>query len=201
MAFTFYNSNPDGTLKDPITSGQLGALFSQVTPTEAMSGATTLSKVHIRSSEDVETYIGLEARSAYDHTVFVSANYADAEADLTGSETRYGGLEVVSATATEIIVNEDSNHILVRVGDGLVVENILYPTDSRTDNGDGTITLTSTSDFSPLPTAGGYVTSTFPLTIGSTETLSFWRERIVAPSAVNGGTCTVDILIGKWIEV
>ncbi len=196
--YTYYNSKPDGTIDTQITSGIVGNLFSSVSIAERVSGDDELQKMWIMNDSDSNTYIGIKSYSAYWQNVFVSASDTDTESDLTGSETRYGALKVVSALATAITVTKDAFFTLARVGDTIAVENAPYEIASITDNGDDTLDITATIDYISLPPVGGFITSMFTLDLTTGVAKPFWRERKVIPGSTwSGGSIVVDILIGN----
>lgn len=196
MAYTYYNSKSDGTPDQQITSGQINALFPTLTSQDRLNGVQQFSKMWIQSDQDVTTIFGLNSPGSYGSYIFLSADDNDTESDLTGSETRYGAVEVVSATATEIVVNNDTNYTLIRNGDTIVVAAKAYAVDTITDNGDGTSSVVATSDYVSLPIAGDYITSTFELSLVTATNKSFWREENVEAGAPwYAEYSTADILI------
>ncbi len=198
MAYTFHNSNPDGTINQAIASGQVGALFSSVTTGERLAGDVEFSKVWITSDEDVTTYVGINSYTAYGQSMFVSAAEGDQESDLTGTEDRYGALEVVSAVADYIGVEDDSYNTLMRVGDTIVVKEAPYEIDSIVYDSPGRSRVSAIIDFVTLPVAGEFITSMFTLNTTTAIPKPFWRERIVtAGSNWSGGNVIVDFIIGK----
>ncbi len=195
--YTFYNSKTDGTIDTQISSGIVGNLFSSVTVSERVAGDTEFQKVWLSDDSDSSTYVGISSYSAYGQNVFLSASESDAVGDLTGSETRYGALKVVSALETAVKVTNDPFHTLVRVGDTIVVENAPYEVASITDNGDGTSDIAATIDYVSVPGLGGFITSMFIMSLTTGTPKPFWRERQVATgSNWSGGNVVVDILIG-----
>jgi len=196
MAYTFYKSKVDGTIDTPIVSDEVGALFSTLTSQERIAGDTEFAKMWIMSDVDVTAFIGLNSPSPYSSNVFLAATDTAAEADLTGSELRYGALEVVSCTATDLIVTKNADYDLVRNGDTMVVSAKAYDVDSLTDNGDGTLTIGAANDFSPTPSAGAWVTSIVKITLVTATAKPIWREEKIAPgSAYISQYATADILI------
>ncbi|RLA76697.1 MAG: hypothetical protein DRG30_02205, partial [Epsilonproteobacteria bacterium] len=104
MAYIFHNSKSDGTIDTQISSGT-DTLFSGITVKERLDGDTEFQKVWITSDVDQTIYVGQNYPSNYYYpsAVFVSANEADAEGDLTGGESKYGASKVISATAESIV--------------------------------------------------------------------------------------------------
>ncbi len=198
MAYLFHNSNTDGTIKDEVVSGQLGALFTSVTTGERLAGNTENSKVFITADETTTTYVGINAYNSYNQCVFMSASDSDQESDLTGAELKYGALEITAATNTEITVNEDSIYTLARVGDTMAVDDAPYEIATIVDNLDGTLTITATIIFTTIPAIGSYVTTLFTMPTVQNVPLSFWRQRIVAAGSTwSGSDVVVDLLVGK----
>ena len=198
MAYTYYDSKTDGTIDTEIQSGVTGNLFSSVTVAERISGDDEFKKMWISSDSDLTAYIGINSYTAYGQNIFLSANEADAVGDLTGSETRYGALKVVSATASAIKVTEDEFYTLARVGDIFVVESAPYEIATITDNGDGTIDIVATIDYVALPPADAFVTTMFTLSLTTAVAKPFWCERkITAGASWSGGNVVVDLKIGN----
>ena len=196
MAYTYYNSKPDGTPDQQITSGQVNALFPTLTSQDRLNGVQQFSKLWIQSDQDITAVFGLNSPGHYGSYVFVSANENDTEGDLTGSETKYGAVEVVSATATEIVFKNDTNYTLIRGGDVIIVASKAYTVDTVTDNGDGTSTVTATIDYIALPAAGDYITSTFDLSLVTATSKPIWREeKVQAGAQWYDEYSTADILI------
>ncbi len=196
--YVYYNSLTDGSIDTEIQSGTVGNIFTSVTPSERVSGDEEFQKVWISNDEDSSTYIGLNSYSAYGQNVFLSASESDAVVDLTGSETRYGALKVVSALVTAITVDEDPFYTLFRVGDECIVAGAPYEVATITDNGNGTLDISATIDFTILPSVGTFITSLLilPLTTGTPK--PFWRERkVIAGSNWSGGNIVVDIFVGN----
>ncbi len=196
--YTYYSSKTDGTIDTQITSGVVGNLFSSVTVSERVAGDDELQKMWIMNDADINAYVGINSYSAYWQNVFVSASDTDAEGDLTGSETRYGALKVVSALVTAITVEADAFYTLARVGDTIAVMSAPYEIASITDNGNGTLDIAATIDYVTLPTAGAFITSMFNLALTTGVARPFWRERKVIPgSNWSGSNIVVNILIGN----
>jgi len=196
MAYTFYKSKVDGTIDTQIVSDEIGALFSTLTSQERIAGDMEFAKMWIMSDVDVTAFIGLNSPSPYSSNVFVGATDTDAVGDLTGTEDRYGALEVVSCTATALIVKKNADYDLVRNGDTIVVTAKAYDVNSLVDNGDGTVTLGASNDFSPLPVAGNWITSIVRITLVTATARPIWREEKIAPgSAYVSQYATADILI------
>ena len=198
MAYTLYNSKIDGTPDQIIVSGDLDVALSSVTPAERAAGNTEFVKLWIESDIDVSTVLGLSSYTAYSHNVFLSASDSDIETDLTGAETRYGALKVVSATATSIIIEEDEHYTLVRVGDTIIVEEAPYEIATITDNGDSTLTIDATIDYVAVPAGGDFIASVFSLSLVATTPKSFWYERVIdAGSTWSGAPVVSNIIIGS----
>ena len=196
MAYTYYKAKTDGTVDVQITSGQVNALFSTLTSQERITGNQEFEKFWLSSDADITSFVGLNSPSPYSSNVFLSANEADAVGDLTGSEVRYGALAVVSCTATALVLTKNTDYDLVRNGDTVVVAAKAYELNSLVDNGDGTITVGSAVDFSPVATAGAWVTSMLQLNLTTGTPKPFWREELVAAgSAYVAEYATADILI------
>ncbi len=196
--YTFHNSKTDGTPDQQVTSGQLNAILSPITVTERISGDTENAKIWVTSDSDKLAYLGQMNPSAYSFCTFLSASDNDAEGDLTGSETKYGALEVVSSLVTEIKVNDNANYTLARVGDTLYVKEAPYEIDTITDNGDGTLTIAATIDYVALPTAGEFVTTMFTMSLVTAVAKSFWVRRDVdAGSTWSGADIAVTQKLGS----
>ena len=196
MAYTFYKSKVDGTVDTQIASGQIGALFSTLTSQERIAGNQEFSKMWMSADVDITSFVGLNSPSPYSSNVFLSANDADAVGDLTGNEVRYGALKVVSCTATALVLTKNADYDLVRNGDTVIVNAKAYDLNSLTDNGDGTITVGSASNFSPVATVGAWVTSVVQVNLVTGTPKPFWREeKVAAGSAYVGEYATADILI------
>ena len=195
MAYKFYNSNVDGTKNIEISSGQVGSLFSTLTTTERINGDTEFAKAWIESDVDKTVYIGILDPMPYESTVFLSASDTDAVGDLLGTESRYGAMKVVSATATEIIVT-NSSQIMVRSGDKIMIDGVDYAVATVVDNGT-TSTITTTSSIVTPPVADDYITSMFAITLVANTAKPFWREEIVpATSAFISTTLTASLIVG-----
>ena len=198
MAYTYYNSKTDGTPDQQMTSGLTDALFSTITTAERVAGDQEFRKVWITDSEDSTTYIGQYYPSGYISTVFLSASDSDVEADLTGSEDRYGALEVVSALETAVKVKNNTDYTLVRVGDTIVVDSAPYEVESITDNGDGTSDITATIDYKSVPGVGEWISSLFTMNLITATAKSFWTEEKIPTGATwLGSTETTSLMIGK----
>ena len=196
MAYTYYNSKTDGTPDQQITSGQINALFPTLSSQDRLNGVDQFSKMWIQSDADMTTIFGLNSPGSYGSYIFLSASDDDTESDLTGNELKYGAVKVVSATATEIVFNNDENYTLIRSGEKIVVSGVAYTVDTVTDNGDGTSSVAPTTDLSPLPNAGDYITSTFELSLVTATSKPFWREeKVPAGADYYGEYSTADILI------
>ena len=196
MAYTFYKAKTDGTVDVQITSGQVGALFSTLTSQERIAGDTEFAKVWLSADADITSFVGLNSPSPYSSNVFVSASDTDAVGDLTGTEVRYGALKVVSCTATALILTKNADYDLVRNSDTLIVASKAYDLNSLVDNGDGTITVGSAVNFSPVATVGAWVTSVFQLNLVTGTPKPFWREeKVAAGAAYVSEYATADILI------
>jgi len=196
MSYTYNDSNVDGTIGDAITSGTVGALFTTLTAQERVAGDQEFSKVWITSSASLTAYIGITEPSPYSSNVFVSASDSDAVGDLTGSEDRYGALEVVSCIATLLVVNNNADYTLARVGDTIIVDGSAYEIDTVTDNGDDTSDIEATIDFVSLPSADDWVSTVFSLALTASTAKPFWREeKVVAGASWYGEYATCDILI------
>ena len=196
MAYTFYRSKVDGAIDTAIVSDEVGALFSTLTSQERIAGDDEFSKMWLMSDVDITSFIGLNSPSPYSSCVFASASDADAVGDLTGTEARYGALKVVSCSATALIVTKNTDWDLVRDGDTVVVSAKAYDINGLVDNGDGTVTLSSAVDFSPLPVTGDWVTSIVQINLVTATARPFWREEKIAPgSPYVSEYATADILI------
>lgn len=196
MSYTYYNSKPDGTPDQQITSGQINALFPTLTSQNRLNGITQYSKLWIQSDTDVTSVFGLNSPGSYGSYIFLMPNDSDIEGDITGTETKYGAVEVVSATATAIVFKNDPNYTLIRSGEIIIVSGAAYTVDTVTDNGDGTSTVVGTIDYSVLPNAGNYITSTLQLSLVTATNKSLWREETVEVGAQwYGEYSTADILI------
>ncbi len=193
--YTFHSSKIDGTPDQQITSGQVGSLFDTLDSQERVAGDQDFAKLWITSDTDLSTYVGLSTPMPYTSTIFVSANDNDTEGDLTGSEARYGAMKVVSATVTDIIVN-NSFYVLVRVGDFIIVSSRAYEVGSVTDNGDGTSTIMATIDYAVAPVAGDYITSVLLISLVTAIAKPVWREeKVDAGSDWFGEYATANILL------
>lgn len=196
MSYTYYSSKPDGTPDQQITSGQINALFPTLTSQDRLNGIDQFSKMWIQSDEDVTAVFGLNSPGHYGSYIFLSASDDDIESDLTGSETKYGAVKVVSATETEIVFYNDANYTLIRNGDVIIVAGKAYTVDTVTDKGDGTSGVTATIDYLSLPNAGDYITSTFEISLVTATSKPFWREeKVEAGAQWYGEYSTADILI------
>ena len=196
MAYTFHNAKADGSVDAQITSGQVNSLFTTLTSQERIAGDQEFAKFWLSSDADISSFVGLNAPSPYSSNVFLSANEADAVGDLTGSEVRYGALAVVSCTATALVLTKNTDYELIRDGDTVIVAAKAYDLNSLTDNGDGTITVGSSINFSPVASAGTWVTSVFQMDLTTATPKPFWREELVAAgSAYVAEYATASILI------
>ena len=184
MAYTFYNSKADGTPDAQITSGEVGALFSTLTSQERINGDTEFSKLWIQSDADVTLFIGIKTPSPYTSTLFLSASTdTDTAADITGSETKYGALEVVSVADPDITVKNNPDYVLVRVNDDVIVSGDAYNVTAIVDNGDGTSTITLNRSMAYVPAAGDFVTSVITLNLVTATPGAVWREETVPVGA------------------
>ncbi len=183
MAYTFHNSKVDGTPDQEITSGQLNAVLSEITTAERIAGDTENAKIWITSDNDNTSYFGQLAPTAYSFCTFVSASDNDAEGDLTGSETKYGALQVVSSLATAITVTLNDEYTLARVGDTLYVEAAPYEISVITDNGDGTADIEATIDYVALPSVDTWVTTMLTIALVTATARPFWVQRKIPPGA------------------
>ena len=197
MAYTFHSSKTDGTPDQQVTSGQLNAILSPITVAERLSGNTENAKIWVTSDADKLAYLGQMNPTAYSFCTFLSASDNDTEGDLTGSETKYGALEVVSSLVESIIVKDNANYTLARVGDTLYVKEAPYEIDTITDNGDDTLTITATIDYVSLPNAGEFVTTMFTMNLVTATAKSFWvRRDVEAGSSWSGGNIVITQKIG-----
>lgn len=196
MAYTFYNSKPDGTPDSEITSGQIGALFGTLTSQQRLNGADEFSKLWVQSDTDITAIFGLNAPGYYGSYIFLSANDSDTEADLTGNETKYGAVKVVSATASSVTFENDPNYTLFRSGDKMIVAGKAYTVDTVTDNSDGTSSVSATDSYVSVPSTDDYITSTFELSLVTATSKPVWREE-KTPSGAQwySDYSTADIMI------
>ncbi len=198
MAYTFHNSKVDGTPDQEITSGQLNAVLSEITTAERIAGDTENAKVWITSDNDNTSYFGQLIPSSYSFCTFVSASDNDTEGDLTGSETKYGALQVTASTATAITVTLNPDYTLARVGDTLYVEAAPYEISTITDNGDGTADIKATIDYVILPAVDAWITTMFTISLVTAISKSFWVQRKI-PVGANwtGSTVSVTQKVGN----
>ncbi len=195
--YVFHNSKVDGTPDQEITSGQVNAVLSSVTTAERVAGDTETAKIWITSDSDNTSYFGQMNPSAYSFCTFLSASDDDTEGDLTGSETKFGAMQVVSTTVSAITVKENTDYTLARVGDTLYVAAAPYEIDTITDNGDGTLDISATIDFVTLPIADEWVTTMFTISLVTATAKPFWVQRkIAAGSTWSGGTISMTQKIG-----
>ncbi len=192
MAYIFHNSKPDGTPDQEITSGQLNAVLSEITTAERIAGDTENAKIWITSDSDNTSYFGQLSPTAYSFCTFVSASDSDAEGDLTGSETKYGALQVTASTATAITVTLNDDYTLARAGDTLYVESAPYEISVITDNGDGTADIEATIDYVVQPNVGAWVTTMFTISLVTAVAKPFWIQRKV-PVGSNWTGSTVGV--------
>lgn len=186
----FYNSNTDGTINAQVTSGQVGAFFSTLTVTERLNGDTEFAKIWIESDTTETVYIGV-SEGDYSSFVFVSANEADDETDLTGSEDLFTEYEVISATTTYIVVADDGN---LRVDDYLIINNELYQINTVTDLGGGEYQLDFPS-VSGAISAGDMASTAFSLSLTADTPKPFWAKEVVAAGSPRYSSYTASNLI------
>jgi hypothetical protein len=189
----FYNSNANGTINAQVTSGQVGAFFSSLTTVERLNGDTELAKIWIESDTTETVFIGV-AEGDYDSFLFVSANEADAEGDLLGTEYLYTEYEVISATDTYIIVTDDGN---LRANDYLISNGELYKIDTVTDMLDGTYKLEFAMATGAI-SAGDKVSTAFALNLISDTPKPFWAKEVVSAGSPRYASYTSsNIIVGN----
>lgn len=203
MNFTWYKSNDDGTVGARLTDGGLNELFSEVTKTQQLNGATVLDKAWSEPDSDGEFWLlgGLANNNPMALYWFQSANDNDTESDLTGNEDRYGRALVVSNTDTSFTVEKDPNHTIWRTD--MYVEfsgQALKRISGVTDNGDGTLTIDISTDFSGNDMSGVMVYGLVYINNGTAnQKYPIWYETVVPEGFVNDiGESFTTLLIGEY---
>lgn len=186
----FYNSNTDGTIKDQVASGQLGGFFSTLTVTERLSGDTEFAKIWIESDTTEIVYIGV-SKSSYDSYIFLSANEADDETDLLGTEDLFTEYEVISATTSNIVVEGDGN---LRADDYMIINNELYQINTVTDLGGGEYQLDFPS-VSGAISAGDMASTAFQLSLTAATPKPLWAKEVVPAGSPRYASYTASNLI------
>jgi hypothetical protein len=185
MARKFYNSNSDGTINEEIQSGEIGNVFSLLTTAMRYAGDDKRKKIWIESDTDETVFITIHHTSNYYDCVFVSANDDDSEDDLTGDEDRFGTMTIASISENddEIITKNDNAWEMARVGDNILIGGDIYEIDSVTDNGDETITISTTQNIAVVPQLRDTVRSAIKLDLSANEPKPFWIEQKVPAGA------------------
>ena len=173
---TFYKSAADdgGAIGAQITDGGIDDLLPPITSQDRLHGLTFHRKVWIESDTDLSILNSIANHGQYGAVYFESANANDTVADLTGTETKYGAMLIVSNTENDVIVNNNADYTIMRVGDYAFIGADVVQIDTITDNGDGT----STVAFSPaIPTAdhsGTYFSTMIDKAFTAATPLPFW---------------------------
>jgi len=153
-SMTFYKANPDGTKSSDVITNDINDWLQRVSAIALITGKKYTYKYFIESSDTHDTMALLKSHN-FTNPYFIRSNAAT-ETDLTGSEDKYGAMQVDSVSG-DVITVVHGLHDLVRTNDYVLLPNgKIHQVTAITDNG-GTWDLT----VSPTPddTIAGYIYS------------------------------------------
>lgn len=183
---TYYKSATvdGGAIGAQITDGGIDDLLPAITSQNRLAGLTFHRKIWIQSDTTLTILTSLANEGQYDATWFTSANpLTDTVANLTGIETKYGAMNIVSNTTTTATVTNDATDILARVNDYAYIGSDVVQISAIVDNGDGTSTIT----FSPAIATADHSGTMFSTLISSAFTANtavpFWIKVVIPPLA------------------
>ena len=173
---TYFKSATDdgGAIGTQLTDGGVTELFPIITSQNRLTGLNYYRKAWYNSDEALTIMCSLANLAEYNASFFESAGVNDVVGDLTGSETRYGALNIVSNTTTSVKVTDNTLWTLARVNDYAHIGDTIVQIDTITDNGDGTSDIA----FSPAIVTADHSGTAFSTTISKNFTagvdVPFW---------------------------
>ena len=183
MAMTFYKSATDdgGAIGDQLTDGGVDDLLPGITSQNRLNGVVIHRKIWYKSDAANNVMCSLANEGQFDSCFFESAGLNDTIGDLTGSETKYGALEIISNTVNTVKIKNDPAETLARVNDKAHIGTDMVTIDSITDNGDGTSDIAFSPDIADADHAGTYMVTVIDKAFAAGDEFPFWI-RITVPA-------------------
>jgi len=178
---TYYKSATEagGAIGDQLTDGGTDDLLPPILSQNRLSGLEYFRKIWYKSDADMNVMCSVANEGQYDSCFFESADPSDTVSDLTGSETRYGALSIVSNTENTVTVTNDTRWTLMRVGDKAHIGDQMVEIDTITDNGDGTSTVDFHNDIPTADHSGTYFVTCIDKAFNAGDEIPFWIQVVV----------------------
>lgn len=183
MTLTYYRSatNEGGAIGDAITDGAINELFLPINVNQMHTGDTILDKMWVRPDVDGSMYVGVGQGSKFPAYVFLSANAGDTEADLAGTEARYGGAVVTgNPDGSTVEVDEDVNVEIWRSGDMVLFPSGVAKEIDTVSTASGTTTITFTTQIG-TGNVGTWISSVFLMNMTASTDYPFWIDQRIPP--------------------
>ena len=183
MAMKYYKSATDdgGAIGDQLADGGVDDLFPGITSQNRLNGIVIHRKIWYESDIDANVMCSLANEGQFDSCFFESAGENDTISDLTGSETKYGALEIISNTVNTVKIKNDPAETLARVNDKAHIGTDMVNIDAITDNGDGTSDIDFSPDIADADHAGSYLISCIDKSFTAADQKPFWI-RVTVPA-------------------
>ena len=182
---TYFKSatNDGGAKGTQLTDGGVDDLFPTITSQDRLNGVNFKRKIWYESDTALTIVCSLANQGQYNSCFFKTATGGnDVVGDITGTEDRYGALNIVSNTVNTAKVTNNAKWTLVRVADKAHIGSDVVTVSAVSDNGDGTSDVTFSPDIASADHSGGFMVSTLAETFAVATAVPFWVE-IDVPTA------------------
>ena len=199
MAYKLYKAVSDngGGIGVEIFSGEIDALFDELTKPQQLSGVVKNRKIFIESDINKTVYIGIHNAGDFLPSIFTSAGANDEVVDLLGTEDKFTSVVITASTLTGFTYDNTINpYVIFKINQFIVYDSTLHTVGSTVDNGNGTNTVTFGVALTTQPIVGKTITSAIQLTLVAGVPMPFWRRNdYIAGVATSSGYNAVDLLV------
>lgn len=178
-------SDSDGTIGEALVCGLVDEIFDSITWQIRQDGEIKHKKVYVTSdTANAAATLGLLGNPNYNWSVFPAASDTEIETDLTGTETRYGPMQITANTANDFTTSTDPTNIY-RSGDTLLWwdasdNHIEVVGGAITDNGNSTWTIAFASAQDATDRSGNSTSSLVSFGYSANVPKPFWIRCEVA---------------------
>ena len=183
---TFFKSATDdgGAKGAALVDGGVDDLCPSITSQNRLVGFNFHRKIWYEADADLTIMCSLANLGQFNSCFFVTTGGGnDVAGDITGSEDRFGAMNIVSNTVNTVKVSNNPKWTLVRNGDHAHVGSDIVTVGTVTDNGDGTSDITFSPDIPTANHAGTFFVSVLGETFTSGTAKPFWVEVDVIANA------------------
>lgn len=177
------NSITDGSRGVSITSGEVDAILPYLTSQQRITGITQLEKFYITSDITLNVFVGVTSLGLFTASLIGSANAGEVASAITGANDRHGSSKILSNTASGCVIEDDPIVTRFRVGDLVLVGNVVVEIATITAQG-ANRTITYLHPIANVDLVGTNATTMLQMVLTANVAVPLWIENIIPPSAV-----------------